>query len=331
MTSLRQPILVTGGAGFIGSHVVEALLARGDSVVALDNFDSYYDPAIKRSNLARARGHERFTLIEGDIRDSRSLERVGERGRYGGIIHLAARAGVRPSIVEPQVYDDVNVRGTTAMLEFARAHCDGHFVFGSSSSVYGATSPVPFSESEPADRPSSPYAATKRSCELTCYAHHHLYGTDISCLRFFTVYGPRQRPEMAIHKFTHLIEQGSTIDIYGDGQSARDYTFVADIVDGVLRCLDRPNGYRIYNLGTTAVTPLLELASRIATLLDRPLKVRHVPDQAGDVPLTFADISRARGELGYAPSTPLESGLQTFVSWYRQAHARLLPAEAVAS
>jgi UDP-glucuronate 4-epimerase len=330
VSNLKGPVLVTGGAGFIGSHVVEALLARGDSVVVLDNFDSHKGAAVKAANLAAVKGHPRFTLIEGDIRDAAALERVAEHGRFGAIIHLAARAGVRPSIVEPLVYDDVNVRGTSAMLEFARHHCDGHFVFGSSSSVYGATSRAPFSEDEPADRPSSPYAATKRSSELTCYAHHHLYGMDISCLRFFTVYGPRQRPEMAIHKFTRLIDQGREIDIYGDGQSARDYTFIGDIVDGIVRCLDRPNGYRIFNLGTTAVTPLLGLATLIASLLERPLKVRHLPDQAGDVPLTFADISRAREELGYAPSTPIEVGLPTFVAWYRHANRQSVMTTAVA-
>jgi UDP-glucuronate 4-epimerase len=326
----KRPVLVTGGAGFIGSHVVEALLARGDTVVVLDNFDPFYAPAIKRWNLADVQGHARWSLVEGDIRDSAALDRVAGHGPFSGIIHLAARAGVRPSIVEPLLYDDVNVRGTSAMLEFARRHCDGHFVFGSSSSVYGATSPVPFSEAEPADRPSSPYAATKRSGELACYAHHHLYGTDISCLRFFTVYGPRQRPEMAIHKFARLIDQGRPIDIYGDGHSARDYTFVADIVDGVLRCLDRPQGYRIYNLGTTAVTPLLELATKIATLLDRPLRARHLPDQAGDVPLTFADISKAHDELGYEPTTPIDAGLPIFLDWYREASRHSFDAAAVA-
>jgi UDP-glucuronate 4-epimerase len=311
-------ILVTGGAGFIGSHLVDRLLARGDQVAVIDNFDTFYDPAMKRRNIAGALAQPRCTLVAGDIRDGNALGRVARMGPFDGIVHLAARAGVRPSIADPALYDDVNVRGTTLMLEFARRHLHGHFVLGSSSSVYGATSTVPFRESEPADRPSSPYAATKRSNELACYAYHHLYGLDITCLRFFTVYGPRQRPEMAIHKFTRLIDSGQQIDVYGDGHSKRDYTFVADIVDGVIRALDRPSGYRILNLGTTATTSLLDLASTLAELLELPLLTRQLPDQPGDVPITFADITRARAEVGYEPTTPIASGLVTFIAWYRE-------------
>jgi len=215
--SSDRAVLLTGGAGFIGSHVAEALLARGDRVVVIDNFDTFYDPAIKRRNVAPALTHPRYVLIEGDIRDERTLTRAWAHAPFHGVIHLAARAGVRPSIQEPMLYDDVNVRGTTMMLEFARRHQSGHFVFGSSSSVYGSTSPIPFRESEAADRPSSPYASTKRANELACHAYHHVYGMDIACLRFFTVYGPRQRPEMAIPKFTRLIDAGDEVGLYGDG------------------------------------------------------------------------------------------------------------------
>jgi UDP-glucuronate 4-epimerase len=312
-----RTVLLTGGAGFIGSHVAEALLARGDRVVVVDSFDTFYDPAIKRRNVERALRDPRYLLIEGDIRDERTLARAWSHAPFHGVIHLAARAGVRPSIQEPMLYDDVNVRGTTMMLEFARTHDSGHFVFGSSSSVYGATSPIPFRESEPADRPSSPYASTKRANELACHAYHHIYGMDIACLRFFTVYGPRQRPEMAIHKFTRLIHAGEQVDLYGDGGSQRDYTYVEDIVAGVVRALDRPRGYRIYNLGATATTPLSRLAEMIAERLEKPLRARHLPEQPGDVPITYADISRARDELGYRPSTPIADGLTKFVRWYR--------------
>jgi UDP-glucuronate 4-epimerase len=313
--SSERTVLLTGGAGFIGSHVVEALLARGDRVVNVDSFDTFYDPAIKRRNVEAALAHPGHLLVEGDIRDERTL--AWEHAPFHGVVHLAARAGVRPSIQQPALYDDVNVRGTTMMLEMARRHESGHFVFGSSSSVYGATSPVPFRESEPADRPSSPYASTKRANELACHAYHHLYGMDITCLRFFTVYGPRQRPEMAIHKFTRLIDAGEEVELYGDGTSRRDYTYIEDIVDGVLRALDRPAGYRILNLGATATTPLLDLARMIAERLGRPLRVRHLPEQAGDVPITYADVTRAREELGYRPATPIAEGLTRFVEWYR--------------
>jgi UDP-glucuronate 4-epimerase len=220
--------------------------------------------------------------------------------------------------VDPQLYDDVNVRGTTNLLDFAARYGIGHFVFGSSSSVYGATSPVPFKESGPADRPSSPYASTKRSSEMACYAYHHLHGMDVTCLRFFTVYGPRQRPEMAIHKFTRLIDQGMQVDIYGDGTSRRDYTYIADIVDGVIRAADRPNGYQIYNLGTTSTIALTDLVSLISQSLGRPALCQMLPAQPGDVPITYADISEARSALGYEPTTPIESGVPRFVMWYRE-------------
>lgn len=310
-------VLVTGGAGFIGSHVVEALLARGTRVVVLDSFDTSYDPEIKRRNLTAAAGDARLTLIEGDIRDDSALAMAFAEGPFDGVIHLAARAGVRQSLLDPVLYQEVNVTGTTRVLEYAR-QTGAHFVLGSSSSVYGATSSAPFSEADAADRPSSPYAATKRSNELTCYAYHHLYHLPVTCLRFFTVYGPRQRPEMAIHRFAALIDGGRAVELYGNGSSLRDYTYIDDIVDGVLSALDHPAGYRIYNLGTTATTSLIALAGTLARALDQPLQVRYLPEQPGDVPLTFADISLARDALGYQPRVSLAEGLRHFVEWFRR-------------
>ncbi len=316
-----RPVLITGTAGFIGSHLTESVLARGMSVVGVDNFDDYYEPRLKRSNVAASLDHERYTLIEGDIRDADTVDQVFSHGPFSAIVHLAARAGVRPSIVDPLLYDSVNVAGTTRLLEKARHTPDTHFVFGSSSSVYGARSPVPFTEDLGCDQPSSPYASTKRAGEMAAYAFHHLYGMPITCLRFFTVYGPRQRPEMAIHKFTRLIDEGQPVEIYGDGSSRRDYTFVADIIQGVNRAIDTPSGYRIINLGTTSTTPLLQLVELIAERVGRPLELRYLPDQPGDVPITFADISRARQQLGYEPTTSIPDGLDRFVEWYRQSNA----------
>ncbi len=309
-------VMVTGAAGFIGSHVCEALLRRGNRVVGFDNFDSFYAPALKRANVERALQHAEYTLVEGDLNDDSSLDRVFSHAPFTGIIHLAARAGVRPSIKDPALYDRVNVAGTTRLMGKALQHESGHFVHASSSSVYGSRSTVPFSEEDRADRPSSPYAATKRSNELALHAFHHLYGVPVTCLRFFTAYGPRQRPEMAIHKFAALIEAGQTVPIYGDGSARRDYTFIDDVVDGVLRALDRPQDYRIYNLGTTDTTPLLHLAQRIAAHLERPLRLQYLPEQPGDVPITCADISRAAEELGYQPMTDIESGLARFTAWF---------------
>jgi UDP-glucuronate 4-epimerase len=313
--------LVTGSAGFIGSHLVEALLSEGRRVVGLDDFNDYYDPGIKRWNIRGATASPAYQLIEGDIRDPAVVGRVFDMGPFDAVIHLAARAGVRPSLKDPLLYDSVNVSGTTALLEATRRNPSTHFVFGSSSSVYGSECPVPFSESVAADRPSSPYAATKRAGELTAYAYHHLYGIPVTCLRFFTVYGPRQRPDMAIHKFARLIEEGLPVEIFGDGNSRRDYTYVDDIVRGVVQAARTPAGYRIYNLGTTATTALSELIDLLATCLGKPARVVGLPEQPGDVPITFADISRARQDLGYQPATPLAEGISRFVAWLRERQA----------
>jgi len=311
-------VLVTGGAGFIGSHLVEALLAAGSGVTILDNFDSFYDPAIKRRNIAGFAGRPEVTLIEGDLRDARAVESALAARRPDVVVHLAARAGVRPSIEEPVLYSDVNLNGTVMLLEACRRHGVKKFVFGSSSSVYGNNTKVPFSESDDVERPISPYAATKRAGELLCATYNALYGFDVHCLRFFTVYGPRQRPEMAIHKFTRLIDRGEPLPRFGDGSTRRDYTFVTDIVAGVLRSIERVRGYEIINLGGSRTTRLEELIAHLETRLGKKAIVDRQPDQPGDVVATWADVAKAERLLGYEPKTPIEAGLTTFVDWYRR-------------
>ncbi|MEZ5989667.1 MAG: GDP-mannose 4,6-dehydratase [Planctomycetota bacterium] len=317
-------VLVTGGAGFIGSHVCEALLARGDAVRVLDNLDPFYDPAIKRGNLARleALAREGGAALDVHIGDLRDPAAVGAAAAgVDAVVHLAALAGVRPSIERPADYWDVNLVGTQRLLD-AIAPAGTGLVFGSSSSVYGGNAKVPFHEDDPVDTPISPYAATKRAGELACRTHHALHGGDVTCLRFFTVYGPRQRPEMAIHMFTRRIRAGEPIPCFGDGGTSRDYTYVSDIVAGVLAALDRLGGSRLYNLGGSRTTTLRELVGLIAGALGREAVVEALPDQPGDVPRTFADISRAAAELGYAPEVPIEEGVRRFVAWYVEARAR---------
>jgi UDP-glucuronate 4-epimerase len=309
---------ITGAAGFIGSHLSDRLLSRGDTVVGLDNFDEYYDPAIKARNVASALTSDRYRLVRGDIRDEALVGELLHTHQPDVVVHLAARAGVRPSIVNPMSYISANIVGTSSLLQAAeRCHIE-HLVLASSSSVYGATSTPPFSEAEPADRPSSLYAATKRANEMAAYTYHHLYGTTISCLRFFTVYGPRQRPEMAIHKFTRLIDQGEQLPIFGNGSSLRDYTYIDDIVSGVVAAADRPNGFRIYNLGTTDTVRLTSLVAMISQRLGKRAILRNLPEQGGDVPFTHADISLAAAELDYQPTTDIELGLDRFIDWYRR-------------
>jgi UDP-glucuronate 4-epimerase len=313
-------ILVTGGAGFIGSHLVERLAARGDTVVALDNFDPYYDPAVKRRNLraaAREPGPGRFTLTEGDIRDAAGLDALFAGHRFDAVVHLAARAGVRPSIADPLLYADVNVSGTTQLLEACRRHGVGRFLFGSSSSVYGDSTAVPFCEEARVDRPVSPYAATKVAGELLAFSYHHLFGMDISCLRFFTVYGPRQRPEMAIHKFARHIMEGRPLQRFGDGRTERDYTYIDDIMDGVIKALDRVNGYAIYNLGESSRVSLAHLIELLEKEIGKRAVVETLPEQPGDVKMTCADITRARRDLGYDPRVPIEEGIRRFVAWLK--------------
>lgn len=311
-----QTALVTGAAGFIGSHLSERLLASGWRVVGLDNFDTFYDPAVKRRNLATCLGNPNFSLIEGDIRDVAAVNRAFADG-IDVVVHLAARAGVRPSIEDPLLYQDVNVNGTCVMLEAARKHAIKRFIFASSSSVYGNNEKVPFSEKDNVDNPISPYAASKKAGELLCHTFHHLYGMNITCLRFFTVYGARQRPDLAIHKFTQLIDSGKPIPMFGDGSMMRDHTYIDDILSGVLAAIDRCKGYKIYNLGESEPVSLRDLIAAIEKAVGKNAIVERLPVQPGDVERTFADISLARAELGYQPTTNIHAGLAKFVEWYR--------------
>jgi len=306
--------LVTGGAGFIGSHLCEALLARGDEVTVLDNFNDFYDPAIKRRNAAALAGAR---VVEGDFRDAELVARLFEEGRFDVVVHLGAMAGVRPSLLDPLHYEDVNVRGTLVLLEEIRRRGGIRFVFASSSSVYGSNEDVPFREQADIHHPVSPYAATKRAGELMCFTFHHLYGIPTTCLRFFTVYGPRQRPEMAIHKFVRMTLAGEPIPFFGDGTTRRDYTYIDDIVDGVVRSIDRCEGYEIYNLGESETTSLSELVAAIGEVCGREPVLDRQPMQPGDVVVTYADISKARERLGYAPRTLVAEGLRRFLEWYR--------------
>lgn len=318
-------ILVTGAAGFIGSTLSEQLLARGDDVVGFDNFQPFYDPRIKRHNLRGLLENPRFAFVEGDLRRAADLDRVFAEQRFDGVIHLAAMAGVRPSIQDPLLYTEVNLTGTTLLLEAMRKAGVRRLMFGSSSSVYGGSIEVPFRETQVADRPVSPYAATKRAGEVLCHAHHHLYGMDVACLRFFTVYGPRQRPEMAIHQFTRLIHRRQPIPFFGDGSSRRDYTYVTDIVDGVMRALDRAKGFEIYNLGGSHTVSLKELVELLEERIGISAVLKRLPDQPGDVPVTSADVGKAEADLGYRPQVRIEDGLTRFVAWYRE-HAAVLEA-----
>ncbi|HQU14227.1 MAG TPA: GDP-mannose 4,6-dehydratase [Thermodesulfobacteriota bacterium] len=314
---LSHAVFVTGAAGFIGSHVSEALLARGDRVFGFDNFDPFYDRRIKERNLASLSADPAFSFLEGDIRNASALARWGEGIPPDALIHLAAKAGVRPSVADPVGYADVNVHGTIRLLEWARERKVPKVLFASSSSVYGGNTKVPFSEDDFVDHPVSPYAATKKAGELLCHTYCHLYGMSVAALRFFTVYGPRQRPEMAIHKFTRRILEGKVIDLYGDGSSRRDYTYIEDIVAGVLGALTAPPGYRVYNLGESATISLSELVALIEKACGKPAVRRFKPPQPGDVPVTYADISLARKEIGYDPRTPIELGITRFIEWYR--------------
>ena len=312
--------LVTGGAGFIGSHLSEALLARDCQVLVLDNFDDFYDPAVKHSNLQHCLANSSFKLIRGDIRDSSVLESLFGDGPIDVIVHLAAKAGVRPSIADPIGYYDVNVTGTVSLLEAARKFEVPKFIFGSSSSVYGNNKKIPFAESDNVDFPISPYAASKKAGELLCHAYHHLFGINITCLRFFTVYGPRQRPDLAIHKFTKLIEAGQPIPVFGDGSMSRDFTYIDDIIAGLLAAVDRCDGFNIYNLGEAQPIRLADLIVAIEKALGTKAIIDSQPLQPGDVQRTFADISLARKELDYNPSTDLAHGLDNFVAWFRDSH-----------
>ncbi len=319
---MSEHVLVTGGAGFIGSHLTRRLLGRGDRVTVLDDFNTFYDPARKRRNVAPFLAQAGYRLVEGDIRDEALVEGLFAPGNLDAVVHLAARAGVRPSLAEPVLYEDVNCIGTLRLLEAARRHGPRRFIFGSSSSVYGINTKVPFAEADEVNQPISPYATTKRAGELLCFNYHHLYGLRTSCLRFFTVYGPAQRPEMAIHKFTDLLAHGKPIPMYGDGSSRRDYTYIDDIVDGIVASLDLSPGFEIFNLGGADTTSLAELVEWLAAELGVAAAVERLPAQPGDVPITYADVSKASRLLGYSPKVPIREGLRRFVAWYRETQPR---------
>jgi UDP-glucuronate 4-epimerase len=312
-------ILITGGAGFIGSHLVERLLAEGSwRITVVDDFNDFYDPAIKRENVRERLANPDYKLIEADIRDYEALSQAFADTNFDCIVHLAARAGVRPSLKEPRLFVETNINGTLNLLELARAHGVQQFVFGSSSSVYGVNSKVPFREEDPIFNPISPYAATKAAGELICHSYAHLYDMRIVCLRFFTVYGARQRPDLAIHKFAKLISAGQPIPVFGDGTTRRDYTYVDDIIAGVRAAIDYDQSkYEVINLGESRTVELGELISLIERALDLKAEIDRQPPQPGDVPQTFADISKARQLLGYNPQTQIEEGIKKFVAWFR--------------
>lgn len=317
---IGRNLLVTGGAGFIGSHLCERLIERGDRVTCFDNFDPYYDPDRKMRNLEGVFGHSRFKLVRGNIVDGGLLQDVMAEHAVDGVVHLAARAGVRPSLEEPALYQEVNVGGTANVLEAARKSGIRSVVMASSSSVYGANTKVPFCETDPVDQPISPYAASKRACELMAHVYHSLYGMDVICHRFFTVYGPRQRPDMAISKFVDRVQRGLPIDVYGDGSTRRDYTFVDDVVAGVIASVDRAEGLglQIFNLGNSQTITLCGLVDAIGNALGTEPLLRHRPEQLGDVKITYANIDKARRMLDYSPATPLDLGLSRYVSWLRE-------------
>ncbi len=309
-------ILVTGGAGFIGSHLIEALLDQKHHVVCLDSLDPFYDVRLKKENLKLFKDHPHFQFIKGDIRNKKTLSKIFSQNRFQACIHLAARAGVRPSIQDPALYADVNVNGTLNLLEEARIHKLDHFIFASSSSVYGRRNGVPFSEEDALLSPVSPYAATKIAGEALCHVYHDLYKIRMSVLRFFTVYGPRQRPEMAIHKFTRAIHEGKPLTLFGNGNTSRDYTFISDIVQGILYVLNGKWSYEIFNLGDSKTISLIQLVHLIEANLKKKAKIQWMKDQAGDVPITCADISKAKKLLNYDVKVPIEDGIKYFCNWF---------------
>ena len=307
-------ILVTGGAGFIGSHLCERLLKDGKKIICLDNFDPYYGREVKMENIRECQKNKDFRLIEADIRDAGALEKVFKENEISQVVHLAARPGVRQSIKDPYIYQDINVRGTLNLLEAARKHGTGSFIFGSSSSVYG-TAEVPFRE-KAVLCPTSPYGASKVGAEALCHVYSKLYGIKVTCLRFFTVYGPRQRPDMAIHKFTRLATEGKALPMMGSG-TYRDYTYISDIIEGVVRAMGKGFDFEVFNLGTTKTIGIEELISMLGKELGAEVKVDRMPRQQGDVVATHADIGKAKEALGYEPRVGIREGIRLFVEWYR--------------
>ncbi len=316
--SNQMRILVTGGAGFIGSHLSERLLREGHSLTIVDDLNDFYSPAVKRANLEAVRRAGPVTFHQADICDEEKMFAIGREQKPEAIIHLAARAGVRPSLENPLLYEHVNVRGTTVLLEMARQIGVPKFVFASSSSVYGVASRVPFTEDDPLNCPISPYAATKIAGEKICYTYSHLYNIRTVCLRFFTVYGARQRPDLAIHKFTRLITEGKPIPVFGDGSSGRDYTYYTDTIEGVRAALFYDCPFDIFNLGNSHPVDLNTLIRTLETSLGREAILQRLPDQPGDVPITYSDISKAHRLLGYSPRVPFAEGIDAFVAWFRR-------------
>ena len=314
--SSDRTILVTGGAGFIGSHLVDRLLPTGCRVVVIDNFNDFYDPEIKRSNISSHLEQSNYRLFDIDIRNDLEIDEVFKSEPIDTVVHLAAMAGVRPSIADPVLYNEVNLLGTLNILEACRSAEVPRLVFASSSSVYGNNEKIPFHEDDPVDHPISPYASTKKSGELMVHTYHHLFGIGAVCLRFFTVYGPRQRPEMAIHLFTDRIFRGEAVDMYGEGDSERDYTYIDDIIDGIMACLEREFDYQVINLGRSDTVKLSELISMIEERLKKKAEINRLPMQPGDVNRTYADINRARELLGFEPKVSISEGLDKFVAWY---------------
>ena len=317
-------ILITGGAGFIGSHLVDRLLDEGAwRVTVVDDFNDFYDPAIKRENVKRVAANPNYHMVEADIREGLAMGKIFHEGDFKCVVHLAARAGVRPSLEQPELYAETNINGTLNLLQLARKNKITEFVFGSSSSVYGTNAKVPFSEEDPIRQPISPYAATKGAGELLCHTYTHLYGIRSVCLRFFTVYGPRQRPDLAIHKFARLISAGKPIPVFGDGTTRRDYTYVDDIIAGVRAAIDfvgdpEKSVYEVINLGESRTVELRELISLLEHELGMEAQIDRQPLQPGDVPQTFADITKARRLLGYDPQTQIEDGIKKFVEWFQE-------------
>lgn len=309
--------LVTGGAGFIGSHVCERLLQSGHAVCAVDDLNTFYDPLIKRRNLSEIRAlNGPFVFTEGDVTDRNYVDSLFRDARFDQIIHLAARAGVRPSLEEPALYQRVNVEGTVNLLEAARLAGVKKVIIASSSSVYGVNSKTPFAESDPIFSPISPYAASKLACEALGHVYHHVYGMDVTMLRFFTVYGPRQRPDLAIHKFARRISNGEAIEVFGDGSTARDYSYVTDILDGIMACTRQMFGFEIFNLGGSHPVTLSRLIELLEKALQKTAIIKRLSTQLGDVPRTWADIAKARARLDYVPKISVEEGIPLFLEWF---------------
>lgn len=310
-------IFITGGAGFIGSHLCERLLKDGEEIIAVDDFNNFYDPERKKKNIKDFLANKKFKLYKEDIRNKEEIKKIFKNNKIDAIIHLAARAGVRPSIINPLLYMDVNINGTLVMLELAKEFSIKKFIFASSSSVYGGNEKIPFSEGDNVNNPLSPYAVTKLAGEQLCALYSRLYGMNIICLRFFTVYGPRGRPDMAPYKFTSLILQGKEIEVYGDGSSKRDYTFISDIVEGIAVAIKKDFKFEVINLGDSNPVELKYLISLIEKNIGKKAKIKFMPEQKGDVPMTYADVSKAKRLLGFNPKIKIEEGINKLVMWYK--------------